>query len=81
MDPTSALRMMRDPDAELDERVDAARYLIAWLRGGGFTPVDEDRTALLTEAKRLARPDLEIAPDGHLEAVYEDRFADGEVWS
>ena len=81
MDPTSALRIMRDPNAELDERVDAARDLIAWLRGGGLTPLDEDRTALLAEASRLARPDLDVAPDGHLEAVYEDRFADDEVWS
>ena len=46
MDPTTALRVMRDPDAELDERIDAARDLIAWLHGGGFTPVGEDRIAL-----------------------------------
>ena len=81
MDPTSALRIMRDHDAALDERVDAARDLIIWLRGRGFTPLGEDRTALLTEASRVARPDLDVSADGHLEAVYDDRFVDDEVWS
>lgn len=81
MDPTTALRVMRDPDAELDERIDAARDLIAWLHGGGFTPVGKDRIALLDEAGRLARPAFDVSPDEHLEAAYDDRFAGDEVWS
>ena len=81
MDPTSALRIMRDSDAELDERIDAARDLIAWLHGGGFTLVGEDRIALLDEAGRLARPAFDVSPDEHLEAAYEDRFADDEALS
>jgi hypothetical protein len=81
MDPTTALRVMRDPGAEFDERIDAARDLIAWLHGGGFTPVGEARIALLDEAGRLARPAFDVAPDEHLEAAYDDRFADDEVWS
>jgi hypothetical protein len=81
MDPTTAMRVMRDHDAELDERIDAARDLIAWLHGGGFTPVAEDRIALLDEAGRLTRPASDVCPDEHLEAAYDDPFADDEVWS
>ncbi len=81
MDPTTALRVMRDPDAEFDERIDAARDLSAWLHGGGFTPVDEDRIALPDEAGRLARPAFDVSPDEHLEAAYDDRLAEDEVWS
>ncbi|MBU3688391.1 MAG: hypothetical protein B7C54_11685 [Acidimicrobiales bacterium mtb01] len=81
MDPTATVRIMRDTDNEFDERIDAARDLIAWLHGGGFTPAGEDRVALLDEAGRLARPAFDVAPDEHLEAAYEDRFADDEVWS
>ena len=81
MDPTTTIHIMRDADAELDDRIDAARDLIAWLQAGGFTPAGEDRTTLLNEARRLARPVFEVSPDHHLEAAYDDRFADGEVWS
>ncbi len=81
MDPNTALRVMRDPDVELDERIDAARDLIAWLHGGGFTPAGEDRIALLDEAGRLVRPAFDVSPDEHLETGYDDRFADDEVWS
>ena len=81
MDPTTAMRIMRDPNADMDERIDAARDLIAWLRSGGFTPAGEDRITLLDEAGRLARPELEATLDGQLESAYEDRFANDEVWS
>lgn len=81
MDPTTTIHIMRDADAELDDRIDAARDLIAWLHAGGFTPVGEDRTTLLNEARRLARPVFEVSPDHHLETAYDDRFADDEVWS
>lgn len=81
MDPTTAMRVMRDTDAELDDRIDAARDLIAWLHAGGFTLEGEDRTTLLNEARRLAQPVFEVSPDHHLEAAYDDRFADDEVWS
>ena len=81
MDPTTAMRVMRDADAEPDDRIDAARDLIAWLHAGGFTPEGEDRTTLLTDAGRIARPVFEASPDHHLEAAYDDRFADDEVWS
>ena len=81
MDPTTAMRFMRNADAELDDRIDAARDLIAWLHAGGFTPEGEDRTRLLNEARRLARQVCEVSLDHHLEAAYDDRFADDEVWS
>ena len=81
MDPTTALRVMRDPDVEFDERIDAARDLIAWLHGGGITPRGEDRIALLDEAGRLARPAFDVSPDEHLEAAYDDRLGEDEVWS
>lgn len=36
MDPNAAAKIMRDPHADLDERIDATHDLSDWVNGGGF---------------------------------------------
>lgn len=49
MDPEATARIMQDREADVGDRIEAARNLLNWLACGGFAPFGWSRT----EARRV----------------------------
>ena len=71
MDPDVTFTTLTDVHATIGERVEAARNLLTWLYGGGFTPTGHKGTReelilfcrLMRDAKHMTSPTPPTPPD------------------